>query len=160
MAKKLWGGRFAKGTDPLVEEFTRSIQYDHKLAEYDLIGSLAHVQILKKAGYLTAAEKAKLEKGLKAILSVIENCQFKPDCACEDIHSDIQNKLQAKVGDLVLKLHTARSRNDQVVFATKMYCKIELIKLQIALSEFNMALCGLAAKNSDVIIFPFVANLR
>ena len=155
MSKKLWGGRFAKGTDPLVEEFTRSIQYDHKLAEYDLIGSLAHVQILKKAGYLTAAEKSKLEKGLKAILLALENGKFKPDCACEDIHSDIQNKLQTKVGDLVLKLHTARSRNDQVVFATKMYCKMELIKLQIAITEFNVALCVLAAKNSDVIIPGF-----
>ena len=67
MTKKLWGGRFAKGTDLLVEGFTRSIQYDHKLADYDLIGSLAHIQILKKAGYLTAAEKSKLEKGLKTI---------------------------------------------------------------------------------------------
>ena len=81
MAKKLWGGRFGKATDPLVEEFTRSIQYDYKLAEFDLIGSLAHIQILKKAGYLTAAERSKLEKGLKAIYSSVANGTFKPDCS-------------------------------------------------------------------------------
>ena len=155
MTKKLWGGRFAKLTDPLVEKFTRSIQYDHKLAEYDLIGSLAHIQILKKAGYLKAAEKANLEKGLKAIYATIKNGTFKPDCACEDIHTDIQNKLQLRVGDLVMKLHTARSRNDQIVFATKMYCKIELMKLQIALTEFEMALCSLASENKRMVIPGF-----
>jgi argininosuccinate lyase len=119
------------------------------------VGSLAHIQILKKAGYLKASEKAKLEKGLKEIYSTIIKGTFKPDLSCEDIHSDIQNKLQAKVGGLVMKLHTARSRNDQVVFATKMYCKIELIKLQVALAELDIALCELAAKNSDLIIPGF-----
>ena len=155
MAKKLWGGRFDKATDPLVEEFTRSIQYDQKLAEYDLIGTLAHIAILKKAGYLTAAEKSRLEKGLKAIHSTIKDGTFKPDRACEDIHTDIQNKLCAKVGDLVLKLHTARSRNDQVVFATKMYCKVELMKLKSAITDLDMALCELGSKNSDMIIPGF-----
>ena len=155
MAKKLWGGRFGKATDPLVEEFTRSIQYDYKLAEYDIIGSLVHIQILKKGGYLKAAEKSKLEKGLKAIYSTVVKGTFKPDFSCEDIHSDIQNKLANKVGGLVMKLHTARSRNDQVVFATKMYCKIELMKLQVALAEFEIALCGLAKENKDTIIPGF-----
>jgi argininosuccinate lyase len=155
MAKKLWGGRFGKATDPLVEQFTRSIQYDYKLAEFDLIGSLAHIQILKKAGYLTVSEKLKLEKGLKAIYDDINNGTFKPDASCEDIHTDIQNKLTAKVGDLVMKLHTARSRNDQVAFASKMYCKIELIKLQIALTEMDMSLCEAALKNQDMIIPGF-----
>ena len=155
MSKKLWGGRFEKATDPLVEEFTRSIQYDYKLAEYDIVGSLAHIQILKKAGYLTATEKSKLEKGLKVIYSSVAKGTFKPDCSCEDIHTDIQNKLYAKVGDLVMKLHTARSRNDQVVFATKMYCKIELMRLQIALTELDMALCESAANNGDLIMPGF-----
>lgn len=155
MAKKLWGGRFAKAMDSRLEEFSRSIQYDHKLAEYDLVGSLAHIQILKKAGYLTVSEKSRLEKGLKAIYATIKNGTFVPDCGCEDIHTDIQNKLHAKVGDLVLKLHTARSRNDQVAFATKMYCKIELIKLQAAIAELDIALCELAAQNRDMVIPGF-----
>lgn len=155
MAKKLWGGRFAKATDPLVEEFTRSIQYDYKLAAYDIIGSLAHIQILKNAGYLTSLEKTKLEKGLKDIGKDVESGTFKPDLSCEDIHTDIQNKLQEKVGALVMKLHTARSRNDQVAFATKMYCKVELMKMQEAISELDIALCETATKNSDVIIPGF-----
>jgi argininosuccinate lyase len=155
MTKKLWGGRFAKATDPAVEKFSRSIQYDYKLAEYDVIGSLVHIRILQKAGYLTAAEKAKLEKGLKAIYATIVNGTFKPDFSVEDIHTDIQNKLSAKVGDLVMKLHTARSRNDQVVFATKMYCKIELMKLQVAIGELDIALCELAEENKDIVIPGF-----
>ncbi|MDD5136750.1 MAG: argininosuccinate lyase [Candidatus Omnitrophica bacterium] len=155
MAKKLWGGRFTKATDPLVEEFTRSIQYDYKLAEYDLIGSLIHVEILRKAGYLTAPEKVKLEKGLKAIHASVKNGTFKPDCACEDIHTDIQNKLEAGVGDLVLKLHTARSRNEQVSFATKMYCKVELAKILDMLGEVDVVLCETAGKNCDLVIPGF-----
>ena len=155
MAKKLWGGRFAKATDPLVEEFTRSVQYDYKLAEYDIIGSLVHIQILKNAGYLNKTEKAKLESGLKALYSAVKDGTFKPDLSCEDIHTDIQNKLQAKVGDLVMKLHTARSRNEQVVFATKLYCKAGLMKLQEALVDLDITLCELAAKNSDVVIPGF-----
>ncbi|MFA6321724.1 MAG: argininosuccinate lyase, partial [Candidatus Omnitrophota bacterium] len=94
-------------------------------------------------------------KGLKAILGEVEAGVFKPDCSCEDIHTDIQNKLQQEIGDLVMKLHTARSRNDQVAFATKMYCKAELMKMQEAIAELDIALCETATKNSDVIIPGF-----
>jgi len=122
MANKLWGGRFSKKTDPLVEEFTKSIQYDYKLAEYDLAGSLIHIEILRRAGYLNAGEFGRLHK---ALLSLQKNLgkSAKYDTASEDIHTHIQNLLYKLVGKLALKLHTARSRNDQVAFATKLYCK-------------------------------------
>lgn len=126
MSKKLWGGRFAKPTDPVIEEFTKSIHYDKKLARYDAIGSIAHVQVLKKAGYLTALEAAKLTGALGQIYKACVKGTIRFDASAEDVHTDIQNKLRSKVGDLVLKLHTARSRNDQVLFATKLYCKMEL----------------------------------
>lgn len=155
MSKKLWGGRFAEATNPLVEEFTRSIQYDHKLAEYDIVGSLVHIEILKKAGYLTAKERDKLENGLKTILYSVKNGTFKYTSGCEDIHTDIQNKLYSKVGDVAMKLHTARSRNEQVAFATKIYCKVELAALEAELTEFDMALCVLASKNKGVVIPGF-----
>ncbi|PIQ88660.1 MAG: argininosuccinate lyase [Candidatus Omnitrophica bacterium CG11_big_fil_rev_8_21_14_0_20_42_13] len=155
MAKKLWGGRFSKKTDPLVEEFTKSIQYDYKLAKYDLLGSMAHIEILKKAEYLTSAEANKLLEGLDSIYDAVEEKKFKFDKKCEDIHTAIQNSLQKKVGDLALKLHTARSRNDQVVFATKMYSKMELAKLNIVIAELGNVLIKLGKNNSEVVIPGF-----
>lgn len=155
MAKKLWGGRFSKETDPLLESFSRSIQYDHKLARYDVFGSVAHVQILKKAKYLKASEASKLTKALVAIYASIHKGTFKYDPRVEDIHTDIQNKLLASVGDLALKLHTARSRNDQVAFATKVYCKIELVKLITAISALEKELVVLAVKSRDLVLPGF-----
>jgi len=155
MAKKLWGGRFRKKPDPLVEEFTRSIQFDYKLAQYDLLGSMAHVQILKKAGILTSDEASKLDKGLGWIYTSVKKGTFKPDLKNEDVHTQIQNILQKKIGDLALKLHTARSRNDQVVFATKMYCRTELSRVQMNIAELGSALHKIAGKNKNLIIPGF-----
>lgn len=152
MAKKLWGGRFSKKTDPLVEEFTKSIQYDHVLAEYDLIGSIYHVAILKKAKILSASEAAKLTNALKEILKKVESGTFKPDMGSEDIHTNIQNILQDKMGDLALKLHTARSRNDQVVFATKLYSKAKIDDIKKDITTLVSAIETLSKKNRDIIL--------
>jgi len=155
MANKLWGGRFSKKIDPLVEEFTKSIQYDHKLARYDVFGSIAHVQVLKKACILTPEEAKKLTEALEDIAQSIKDGTFKPDPASEDIHTNIQNLLQEKMGDLALKLHTARSRNEQVVVSTKMYCKKELMKLQVYIAEMRVVLCRLAEKNRRLVMPGF-----
>ncbi|MDP1852720.1 MAG: argininosuccinate lyase [Candidatus Omnitrophota bacterium] len=155
MAKKLWGGRFSKKTDPLVEEFTKSIQYDYKLAEYDLIGSIIHVKILKKTGYLTSDEANKLSDGLDYICDTVKKKKFKFDRKCEDIHTAIQNALQKKVGDLALKLHTARSRNDQVVFATKMYCNMAIGYLKIDILRLAKTIIEVANDNAQIIIPGF-----
>lgn len=154
MAKKLWGGRFSKKTDPLVEEFTKSIQYDQKLAYYDIIGSRLHIAILKDVGYLTQEEWSKLLEGLNAI-----ETKVKAGTKYEDIHTYIQNELQKKVGDLALKLHTARSRNDQVVFSTKLYCKGELEGLKLDIYLLTNVLAALAKKNNHIII-PGVTHLQ
>lgn len=151
MGKKLWGGRFSKKTNPLVEAFTKSIQYDYKLAEYDIIGSKIHVQILKKAGILSGAEAGKLTNALDSI----DIRALRPDLENEDIHTMIQNTVQRKIGDLALKLHTARSRNDQVVFATKLYCKVALLDLESDINDFNLSLAGLVTKNLSLIIPGF-----
>jgi argininosuccinate lyase len=155
MATKLWGGRFKKDTDPLVEEFTGSIHYDNKLAKYDVFGSMAHVRILKKAGYISAAEAAKLTRGLGRIYSDITKRKFRYDPAAEDIHTDIQNALQRIAGDAALKLHTARSRNDQVVFATKAYCRTELAKLRADMTALVSELGKLSHANRDLVIPGF-----
>ncbi|MBU2102402.1 MAG: argininosuccinate lyase [Candidatus Omnitrophota bacterium] len=155
MAKKLWGGRFQKKTDPLVEEFTRSIQYDYKIAKYDVLGSMLHVEILKNSGYLTADETRKLVNALDSIYNDIDNNIFKRDVHAEDVHTDIQNKLQRKVGDLVLKLHTARSRNDQVVFATKLYSQFATLQLEIEVRSLVNVMLSLAKENAHIIIPGF-----
>ncbi len=151
MSKKLWGGRFVKKTDPLVESFTRSIHYDHKLAVYDLIGSKLHTEILRKSGYLSRKEAEKLISGLAQIDEEIEIGSFKP-ADDEDIHTYIQNKLEGSVGDVALKLHTARSRNDQVVFATKLYCKASIKATVFFISELEHSLADLAKEFSHLIL--------
>ncbi len=151
MTKKLWGGRFAKLTDPSVEEFTKSIHYDYKLAKYDILGSIVHVEILGKAGYLTRNEVAKIQSALIKI----GNGKFYPDIAHEDVHSQIQDMLEQKIGDLALKLHTARSRNDQVVFATKVYCKDKLTEVSVLGESVVDVLKSLAKAKSDIIMPGF-----
>jgi len=154
MGKKMWGGRFSKKTDPLVEEFTRSIQYDKKLAIYDLLGSMIHVSILQEAGYITSKESSRLLAGLKSIAKNIKTRKI-IDNKYEDIHTYIQNELQRKVADIALKLHTCRSRNDQVVFATKLYCKDEIAILKTEILELTKALIHLVNKNKGIIIPGF-----
>ncbi len=151
MAKKLWGGRFERNTDPLVEEFTKSIQYDKKLAKYDLLGSLFHVLILSRSGYLTSEETASLGNELNSIMQSIENNSFNADDKCEDIHTNIQNILQDKLGETALKLHMARSRNDQVVFATKIYCKVSMKELQSDIFQLLLAIDDLVKRNNTII---------
>ena len=155
MAKKLWGGRFSKKTDPRVEEFTRSIQFDYKLVECDIHGSWLHVEILKDFGYLTDPEARKLQDGLDAILAGINSKTTNIDYKCEDIHTFIQNQLQKEVGDLALKLHTARSRNDQVVFATKLYCKKEIEMVKANISKLNISFESLITEYKDTTIPGF-----
>jgi argininosuccinate lyase len=152
MSKKLWGGRFAKKTDPLVEEFTKSIHYDYILVECDVTGSIYHVAILKKAKILKAVEAVKLTKALNEILKSVKNGSFKIDMKSEDIHTNVQNILQGKVGDLALKLHTARSRNDQVIFATKLCAKAKASEIKADIAKFTLAIESLAKKNKDIII--------
>ena len=159
MSKKLWSGRFEKATDPLVEKFTKSIHYDYILVECDLVGSICHVSILKKAKILKPAEAAKLTGALEEILKTVKNGSFKPDINAEDIHTNIQNVLQAKIGDLALKLHTARSRNDQVVFATKLCAKGKAGEIKADIGKLISALKSAAAKNKDIII-PGMTHMR
>jgi argininosuccinate lyase len=155
MNKKLWGGRFKKKTDPLVEEFTKSIRYDHNLAGCDLIGSKIHVKILNKVGILSNAEAKKITAALQQIHQSFIKGKFRYNPKSEDIHTDIQNKLEKKIGDLALKLHTARSRNDQVVFATKLFTRVELPKLLVDVTGLSDSLLALSEKNYTIIMPGF-----
>jgi argininosuccinate lyase len=150
----LWGGRFSKKTNALAEEFGKSIHFDYKLAEYDCIGSLAHIGVLKKAKLLTSSEYTKLEKGLNTILQSVKDGSFKIDPSFEDIHSYIQHLLEKdkSVGKAALKLHTCRSRNDQVVFDVKLYCKNNIVDTEELLANFFETMLDLSEKNKNIFI--------
>jgi argininosuccinate lyase len=156
---KLWGGRFDKRSDPWADLFTFSISYDHRLAKYDVIGSIAHAQMLSKQGIIPKTDAAKIIAGLKKILLQIEAGKFKYDPKAEDIHTDIQNRLKALVGKPADKLHTARSRNDQVVLDMKLYCRYETVQLISFITCLQKEILGFAKKNEDVII-PAYTHLQ
>lgn len=155
MSKKMWGGRFSKPTHPLVEKFTGSIHYDHRLAEYDLLGSMIHVEVLRRAKLLNNGEASKMYKALEALYKKAVRKAYVPDPSAEDIHTDIQNKLESAVGELALKLHTARSRNDQVAFASKLYTKIKAAELGALVSSLIEALGALSDSNKGLIVPAF-----
>ncbi|HAJ56839.1 MAG TPA: argininosuccinate lyase [Candidatus Omnitrophica bacterium] len=152
MAKKLWGGRFTAKMNPLFEKFSSSIETDWRLAECDLIGSYLHIYVLYGAKLISKAEFLALKKGIKSLLSDAQKGALRPDPACEDVHSCIQNMLEKKVGKAVEKLQTARSRNDQVAFDTRFYCLEESMGLHHAIFELNKSLKALAGRYASLII--------
>jgi argininosuccinate lyase len=152
MAKKLWGGRFKKETAPSVENFTKSIDYDHKLALYDVLGSITHVGILENSGFLEEDEAEKLTTALDKIFKDILDKKFEHDKNTEDIHTDIQNRVEKEVGELALKLHTARSRNDQVVFDLKIFCKIKLGSIKKLCDDLKKVLSDNSKKYNNLIM--------
>src|SRR5699024_5992188 len=111
---KLWGGRFTKPTNQLVEEYTASIRFDKKLATYDVQGSLAHVRMLKKCGIVTDTEADMIVDGLQTVAAKIETGEAELNEAHEDIHMNVEKLLIDEIGSVGGKLHTGRSRNDQV----------------------------------------------
>jgi len=152
---KMWGGRFNKKTNPLVEEFTRSIQFDKKLAEYDCIGSIAHAKMLGKCNIIAKKDAARIVSGLNSILSQIKKGLFKIDYSVEDIHTLIQNALDKKIGKSAGMLHTARSRNDQVSLDIRMYCKKEISSIIGLINGLKSSIKGFSKKNMDVIVPGF-----
>jgi argininosuccinate lyase len=156
---KLWGARFNKKSDPWADLFTFSISYDHRLAKYDVVGSIAHARMLSKQGIIRKMDAAKIISGLKKILLQIEADKFKVDLKAEDIHTDIQNRLKALIGKPADKLHTARSRNDQVVLDMKLYAKDEITRLITTITYLQKAILDFANKNKEVII-PAYTHLQ
>ncbi|MBI5416651.1 argininosuccinate lyase [Candidatus Poribacteria bacterium] len=150
--KKLWGGRFTENTDSLVEEFTESISYDYCLAEYDIIGSIAHATMLGKCGIIKQQESNKIVAGLKEIQKDFESGKIEFNTALEDIHMNIEFILVEKIGDVGKKLHTARSRNDQVALDIRLYLRDEINNIIIILKKFQYALLECAEKWQDVIL--------
>jgi len=152
MSKKPWGGRFKGETNKLVEEFTASISFDKRLYKYDIMGSLAHCKMLEKCKIITPVESNKIMGGLKSIERSISNGSFHFDPAFEDIHMNVEKKLIDKIGSVGGKLHTARSRNDQVALDTRLYLRDEVTLTLKLISDLCRALIKLASDNLDVIM--------
>src|SRR5664280_2083618 len=147
-----WGGRFSAGPAEAVQTFTESISFDWMLSRYDIAGSIAHAKGLAKVGILTKAECAKIERGLRAIEREIESNKFKWDPACEDVHMNIETALVRKIGSVGKKLHTARSRNDQVATDLRLWLRTTVGRTQLSISELQRALVSLASRHADVVM--------
>jgi argininosuccinate lyase len=149
---KLWGGRFSKETAKLVEEFTASIYFDKRLYKQDIAGSIAHVRMLARQGIIRSEEAERIIQGLEEIKEEIEKDEFVFTAADEDIHMAIERRLHEKIGKVAAKLHTARSRNDQIVLDMRLYLKEEIQAIMQAIKELMQSLLAVAEKHIETIL--------
>ncbi|KEZ78107.1 argininosuccinate lyase [Salinisphaera hydrothermalis] len=150
-----WGGRFAEGPDARVAAFTESISFETRLAPYDIRGSIAHARMLSTIGVLSADEFGEIEAGLKAIEARIAAGDFPWDAALEDVHMNIEARLTDDIGALGKKLHTARSRNDQVATDVRLWLRDTLDALIDEVKRLRAGLIELAEREADTIMPGF-----
>ena len=155
MSDKLWAGRFTQPTDKFVEEFTASIGFDRRLYRYDIQGSVAHCRMLARQGIITAEEGRQIIAGLESILADIEGGNFEFKISLEDIHMNIEARLIERIGPVGGKLHTARSRNDQVALDVRLYLRDEVGAVLDYLEGLQQSLLTQAEANLDVIMPGF-----
>ncbi len=151
-AKKPWSGRFRKETAKEVEEFTASIAFDKRLYRADIEGSIAHAKALAMAKVITREEAREIVNGLVEVLKEIEKGEFPFDPSLEDIHMNIEHRLHEKIGPIAGKLHTGRSRNDQVALDLRLYLRHEIKEVLGLVKELQAALLEVAEKNRDTIM--------
>ena len=148
----MWTGRFQQATDAQVRAYTESISFDWRLYRHDIEGSIAHAHALQAAGLITPEELAAIEGGLRQIASEIERGEFVFQPELEDIHMNIESALTARIGAAGAKLHTARSRNDQVALDLRLYLRSEIQGISAALREMQRALVELGARHAEVFL--------
>lgn len=148
----MWKGRFKADTDDLVKDFTQSLDLDWRLAEDDIRGSLAHARMLEAVGVISRDDLELIERGLEEILEEIRAGEFVPDPSLEDVHMNVEARLTAKVGPSGAKLHSGRSRNDQVATAVRLYLRRRLGDLKVALGDLLRALLELSGEHEDVVV--------
>ena len=154
-SQKLWGGRFSGSTDALVESFTESVSFDRALWRHDIRGSIAHATMLAKVGVLTDAESAAIVDGLNAIAKDIEAGRFQWSQSLEDVHMNIESVLTERIGEVGKKLHTGRSRNDQVATDVRLYLRDETDTVLALLTALQTALVQVAETEADTIMPGF-----
>ncbi|BDP42747.1 argininosuccinate lyase [Deinococcus aetherius] len=168
--KKLWGGRFAEATDGLVELFNASVSFDQRLAEQDIRGSLAHVAMLGRVGILTPDEVTQIQDGLNAVLADIRAGTFEWRLDREDVHMNVEAALRDRIGPVAGKLHTARSRNDQVAVDFRLFTKEAALDLagktralravMVAEAEKHLSSDGAVSDASGPVILPGYTHLQ
>ena len=156
---KAWGGVFSVPTDQRVEAFSESVSFDCRLADDDIDGSIAHSRMLADCGLITAAEADAIRDTLEAIRAEIAAGEFPFTAAKEDIHLHIESALTDRLGDTGRKLHTARSRNDQVATDLRLYCRRAIDRIDAGLLELQRAFLGMAQREQDLVI-PAYTHLR
>ena len=152
---QLWGGRFTKDTDQLVYNFNASISFDQKFYKQDIEGSIAHVAMLEKQGILTADEKNAIVKGLTDIREEVESGKLEISDKYEDIHSFVEANLIDRIGDAGKKLHTGRSRNDQVALDMRLYTRAEVLNMDSLLKELLVVLQNIMEENLETYMPGF-----
>ncbi|MCI7084607.1 argininosuccinate lyase [bacterium] len=149
---QLWKGRFQKALSKTTNDFNSSISFDSRMYKEDIEGSIAHATMLGKCGIIKEEEAEDIVKGLKGIEKDIENGDLKIDMECEDIHTFVEGELTKRLGDNGKRLHTARSRNDQVALDIKLYLKKEAVNLKEMLGKLVEVLCNKAEEYSDTVM--------
>ena len=152
MSEKLWGGRFSKTTDEMINEFQASIGFDRRMYREDIAGSLAHAEMLMRVGIISEEDYQAINAGLRDILGQIERGEFEFSTELEDIHMNIEKRLTDTIGDAGSRLHTARSRNDQVALDTHMFVRHAVVEVLDHIRELQNALVESADANKDVIM--------
>lgn len=152
MAEQLWGGRFSKSTDEMINDFQASIDFDKRMYNEDIAGSIAHATMLAKVGIISETDRDDIIKGLKDIYKKIEEGNFSFEVALEDIHMNIEKRLTDAIGEAGGRLHTARSRNDQVALDTHMFIRRQVVEVEKLILDMQAALVETARKYSDVIM--------
>jgi argininosuccinate lyase len=151
----LWGGRFTKDNDKEMFDFNESLSFDKRLYKVDITGSLAHAEMLGKQGIISIEEAEDITKGLKSILEDIESGSLKIDSEAEDIHSFVEAELIKRIGDTGKKLHTGRSRNDQVALDMKLYTREQIDSISLLLKDFIDVIIYKMEENTDTYMPAF-----
>jgi argininosuccinate lyase len=152
---KPWQGRFSRSTDALMESFSESVSFDRRLYACDIDGSIAHATMLAAVGVLSGAERDAIVAGLEGIRSDIESGAFEWSVALEDVHMNIEAELTRRIGEAGKKLHTARSRNDQVATDVRLYLRAETDVVRTLIAELQAVLLDLAEREADTIMPGF-----
>ncbi|WP_260295711.1 argininosuccinate lyase [Sedimenticola hydrogenitrophicus] len=153
--KKLWSGRFSEPTDAFVEAFTASVEFDQRLYRYDIQGSIAHATMLARAGILSTAERDSIIAGLERIREQIESGEFDWSVELEDVHMNVEARLTSAIGDAGKKLHTGRSRNDQVATDVRLYLRDEIEIIRGEILRLQHALLDKAEQEAETILPGF-----
>ena len=148
----MWGGRFASGPDAIMEEINASIGFDQKLYAQDIAGSKAHAQMLHDQGILSSADRDSIDQGLSTILSEIESGNFVFSRALEDIHMNVESRLAELIGPTAGRLHTARSRNDQIALDFRMWVRDQADSAAMALAKLIDVLLIKAEEHADTVM--------